>query len=160
MGSQASGGAVPLGAGQPGALSFAQRSAGPVQQITVTPAGTVTAVGDPQALMRLLKAAGVTSVIPSKDGITVGKSQATMARKILDDFVAAPPENFEQDFTKELEQAYQADIKQQILQRRGAPVTQAPKPAASAFKNFLREVGIAPQIARDIVGEGAFDGIR
>lgn len=93
VGSQASGGAVPLGAGQPGALSFAQRSAGPVQQITVTPAGTVTAVGDPQALMRLLKAAGVTSVIPSKDGITVGKSQATMARKILDDFVAAPPEN-------------------------------------------------------------------
>ena len=156
VGSQASGGAVPLGAGQPGALSFAQRSAGPVQQITVTPAGTVTAVGDPQALMRLLKAAGVTSVIPSKDGITVGKSQATMARKILDDFVAAPPENFEQDFTKELEQAYQADIKQQILQRRGAPVTQAPKPAASAFKNFLREVGIAAQIAKDIVGEGAF----
>jgi hypothetical protein len=48
--------------------------------------GTLTAFGEPKALQRILKDAGITTVLPAKDGVVIGKSQADAARRALADF--------------------------------------------------------------------------
>jgi len=86
--------AAPLGAAGAGAVAPADPAAAAsasLQQVTVNPSGTVTAIGDPLALGKLLKAAGVKNVLQAKNGLVVGRSEAQAALQVLQDFQAAPP---------------------------------------------------------------------
>lgn len=60
----------------------------------------------------------------------------------------------------DFERLYQQDVKAGIKQRLGLekpePPPAEPKPQASAFRSFLRETGIAPELAADVTGERGF----
>jgi hypothetical protein len=55
-------------------------------EVRLNDSGTLTVFGDTKALQKLLKDAGVTSVLAAKNGVLVGKSQTEAAQRVLADF--------------------------------------------------------------------------
>lgn len=57
---------------------------------TVTQAGTLTIRGNPDVIIALLTKAGIRSILPAKNGVIVGRSEAAKAQAIIADFQHAP----------------------------------------------------------------------
>lgn len=70
-----------------------------------------------------------------------------------------PDPELEQQIAGDLEKLFQQDVKAEIRQRLGLDTPQ-PEPerrrTQSAFRAFLREIGIAPELAPDVTGERGF----
>jgi hypothetical protein len=79
---------------------------------------------------------------------------APEAVEFAPDTRSAEEQQMVDDMARDLELAYQADVKRDLLAKRGRLPEQTEAAAqGSPLRTFLREVGISPMLASDIVGE-------
>lgn len=105
---------------------------------TMNPEGTLRVQGDAKLILKYLKDNGITSVIPSAGGVTVGRSQSAQAQSLLQDFAPSPKI-----------EASQGAMNEPITAAPVVPGEQAAQPQAAASELPANGVGSAGEVRAD-----------